>query len=72
MGKKITDKIKEALNVSKTFTANEETIKLLCNDAIGVKCIAFEVKDDKLIRHYPPTLTSDQIAGGKITIIPFR
>lgn len=59
MGKrpKIIDKLKSIVNITDKFTIDEETIKLFCNDAIGVRCVAFQKKKDGVVeRIFPPNL----------------
>ena len=74
--KKVLDSLKEAIGLTEVFETNVETLKQICIDAMSCKCIAFENKGGKLIRHYPPTLTADQIKeaekGGSIKIVPFK
>jgi len=72
MGKKIADKLKSALGVAETFETNGETLKQICWDAVNVKCIAIEVKDGVLIRHYPPQLQAKDFENPNIKITPFK
>jgi len=55
-GKKILDKLKEIVP-KENFLVDAETLKLFCNDAIGVRCIAFQKKQDGVVeRIFPPNL----------------